>query len=75
MNHPKKIASERIAICKKLSEIAGEKGITHQMIADNVGIKRESVSRIFSGRFSVGIDLLIAIGKAVGCEVKIIEKK
>lgn len=74
MKKDKVITSARVIICKQLAEIARANNITHQQVADNIGIKRESVTRIFSGRFSVGIDLLLAIAREVDANILLEDK-
>ena len=49
-----------------LKEIAEEKGITQQEIADKTGYKQQNISRIFSLKYSPRLDVFLNIAKAVG---------
>lgn len=49
-----------------LKEIAEEKGITQQEIADKTGYKQQNVSRIFSLKYSPRLDVFLNIAQAVG---------
>ncbi len=48
-----------------LKEIAEEKGITHQQIADETGLIRSNVSRFFSLKYRPGLDVFLQISKAI----------
>jgi DNA-binding phage protein len=49
-----------------LSQIAAEKGITHQAIADELGMKRSNVSRFFAGNQCPTMRTFVAVARAVG---------
>jgi transcriptional regulator with XRE-family HTH domain len=49
-----------------LKNIAAEKGITREQIAEVTGMKSSSISRIFSLRYRVTLANFIAIARAVG---------
>lgn len=49
-----------------LREVALNKGITHQDIADNTGLQRSNVSRIFSLRYCPGLDIALKLAGALG---------
>jgi len=49
-----------------LKNIAAEKGITREQIAEKTGMKASSISRIFSLRYRVTLANFIAIAQAVG---------
>jgi transcriptional regulator with XRE-family HTH domain len=48
-----------------LSRIAEEKGITHQAIADELGMQRSNVSRFFAGNQCPTLRTFCAIARAV----------
>ena len=49
-----------------LKQIASEKGITQEQIAEATGYQRQNVNRVFSLRYSPRLDVFINIAKAVG---------
>lgn len=49
-----------------LREIAADKGITHQDIADTTGLQRPNVTRFFSMTMCPTMDTFLAIAKAIG---------
>jgi len=59
------VIQQRQAICKQLSALAQEKGFTQEKLAQLTGLKQESISRIFGGRFSPRLDLLLQIANAM----------
>lgn len=56
---------ERHKLCKKFQELATSKGITQDELAAKTGLKRNNISRIFSGKYSTSIDHLILIASAL----------
>jgi len=58
--------AERRRLCGFLQDEAKRKGITHEQIAAHTGLQRSSVSRALAGRFPLSVDLLIAMGSAIG---------
>ena len=59
----------RRRIGRRIAQLRNEQGITQEMLADMTGIRRPHISRIEMGRYSVGLDTLEAIAKALGCTV------
>lgn len=57
---------ERRRLCSFLQDEAKRKGITHDQIAQHTGLHRSSVTRALAGRFPLSVDLLIAMGSAIG---------
>lgn len=53
-------------VLRMLADIADQKGITHQMIADKTGIHRSNVTRMLSCRFIPRFDLVVKIADAIG---------
>lgn len=49
-----------------LKEIAKEKGIFQQEIAEKTGMKQQTISRIFSLKFSPSLKNFLAIAQAIG---------
>lgn len=48
-----------------LKNIAEEKGITQQQIADETGLHQSSVARFFQAKFKPGLDVFLEIAKSV----------
>jgi len=48
-----------------LKNIAEDKGITQQQIADKTGLHRSSIARFFQAKFKPGLDVFLEIAKAV----------
>ena len=48
-----------------LSQMAAEKGLTHQAIADALGMKRSNVSRFFAGNQCPTLRTFVAVARAV----------
>lgn len=49
-----------------LKDIAEQKGITHQEIADKTGLIRSNVSRFFGLRYTPSLDMFLEVAKAIG---------
>lgn len=54
------------ALVLLLKEIAAEKGITQEQIAELTELKQSNVSRVFSLKYSPNLKTFIAIAQAVG---------
>jgi DNA-binding phage protein len=52
-----------------LKEIALQKGITHQDIADATGLLRSNVTRIFAARYCPSLDMVVKVAAAVGVNI------
>ena len=59
----------RRRIGQRIAELRRERGMTQDMLAELTGIRRPHISRIEMGKYSVGLDTLEAIAKALGCRV------
>lgn len=49
-----------------LKEVAEQKGITHQSIADKTGLIRSNVSRFFGLSYTPSLSMFLLIAKAIG---------
>lgn len=49
-----------------LKEIASDKKITHEMIAERTGMVRDHVTRFFSAKHKPNLDMFLTIAKAIG---------
>lgn len=63
----------RRRIGQRIAQLRKEQGITQEMLAEMTGIRRPHISRIEMGRYSVGLDTLDVIAKALGCEVDFVK--
>ena len=63
---------ERLRIGQRIADLRKQRGITQQTLADLTGMQRNHISRIESGKYSVGFDTLPAIAEALGCTIDII---
>lgn len=59
------IIQDRRRIMRKLSDIAIEKGITIEMIAEQTGFMRNNVSRMFAGKYPPSLDNFLMLCEAV----------
>jgi len=69
-----KYKSVRKSLLKSLAELAKEKNITQQEIADKTGFARNNVSRMLKGRYPPTLDNFIRLAEAVGYDVAVINK-
>jgi transcriptional regulator with XRE-family HTH domain len=69
-----KFIKQRVAICNRLAELAQERKLTHQDIADKTGFDRSNVGRMLSGKYSPGLDNLIRLSEVIGYDVAIIKQ-
>ena len=65
--------NERKRIGSRIAELRAAVGMTQTELAERAGIERCHIVRIEQGRYSVGIDILSAIGNALGQRVDFIE--
>ena len=63
---------ERQRIGQRIGALRYQKGITQQALADMTGLQRNHISRIESGKYSVGFDTLQSIAEALGGTIDII---
>lgn len=66
MNHRQRIG-------QRIREIRGALGMTQQELAERTGIQRCHIARIEAGRYSVGLDTLAKIARALGKTIDFIE--
>ena len=63
---------ERLRIGQRIADLRKQRGMTQQDLADITGNQRNHISRIESGKYSVGFDTLQAIAEALGGTIDII---
>ena len=66
-------SEKRKRIGGEIAELRIKQGLTQEQLAEKLGIKQQSVSRIELGLFSVGFDMLQRIADALNSDIKIIE--
>ena len=65
----------RMRIGERIRQLRSERGISQVELAEKAGLIQPHIVRIEQGRYSVGLDTLQAIAKALGCTVDIIAVK
>ena len=63
---------ERQRIGQRIADLRKQKGMTQQDLANLTGNQCNHISRIESGKYSVGFDTLQAIAEALGGTIDII---
>lgn len=56
----------------RIAYLRKRRKMTQQELADEIGIKREHVSRIEAGKYSVGLDIICKVAKALHMELEFI---
>lgn len=57
---------ERLRIGQRIAALRKEQGMTQVQLGEKCGILGNHITRIEKGRYSVGLDTLAAIAKALG---------
>jgi len=70
-----KYKEARVMLCRYLHNLAQEKGITQQEIAEKTGFTRNNVNRMLSGRYSPSLDNFIRLAEAIDSYFFIIDKE
>lgn len=63
---------QRQRIGQRIADLRKQRGITQQTLADLTEMQRNHISRIESGKYSVGFDTLQVIAEALGGTIDII---
>ena len=66
---------ERQRIGQRIADLRKAKGMTQQDLADVTGNQRNHISRIESGKYSVGFDTLQTIAEALDADIRIVPRK
>ena len=64
----------RKRIGERIRQLRAERGISQVELAEMTGLIQPHIVRIEQGRYSVGLDTLQAIAKALGCTVDMVEQ-
>lgn len=60
---------------ERIRQLRKQQGVSQVELAEKAGLIQPHIVRIEQGRYSVGLDTLQAIAKALGCTVDIIAVK
>lgn len=63
---------ERQRIGQRIADLRKQHGLTQQDLANKTGMQRNHISRIESGKYSVGFDTLQLIAEQFGMKVDIV---
>lgn len=63
--------NERIEFLEQLAKLSHQEGITQKQIAEKTGYIQSNISRIFSGKFSPSLDIVLNITKAIGYKLSL----
>ena len=66
---------QRQRIGTDISELRKQRGMTQQQVADIAQMQRNHISRIESGKYSVGFDTLQTIAEALDADIRIVPRK
>jgi transcriptional regulator with XRE-family HTH domain len=70
-----KYKEARKMLCNYLHDLAKEKGITQEQIANKTGFTRNNVNRMLSGRYSPTLDNFIRLAEAIDTYFFVIDKE
>lgn len=65
----------RESIGKQIAAIRKKKGLSLRQLAELTGLNHSNIGKIELGKYSVGVDTLVKICDALGCELRITEKE
>ena len=63
---------ERIRIGERIRELREETGLTQDQLAEKTGLLKQNISRIESGKYGTGQDILSKIATALGKRLDIV---
>ena len=70
METSEEIKQERLKLVTQLKELAKEKGLTQEQLAERTGLIQSNINRIFSGKYSPSLDLLLLIAQAMNVKLQ-----
>ena len=83
-NHPtykiehmtkEEINNERKRIGERITQLRKEEGLTQADLAERTGITQANISRIEQGYYSIRLDILTRIARALNCEIHLLSRK
>lgn len=66
--------NERKRIGARIAALRKARGMTQAQLAESCGMKKPNITRIETGRYSTGLDILAKIAKALDCTLDFIEQ-
>lgn len=63
---------DRIYYGQHIAYLRKQRGMTQQQLADAVGVSREHIARIEAGKYSVGLDILVKVAKAMDMKLEFV---
>ena len=66
---------ERLRIGSRIKELRHKRGVSSYRLAEMTGLQRQNISRIESGKYSTGVDILSKIAAALGCNLDFVENE
>ena len=63
---------ERLRIGARIKELRERKGLTQTQLAEKTGYSQSNIWRIENGKYSVGLDILAVIARALDAMVELI---
>lgn len=66
--------TDRIRIGARIAALRKARGMTQAQLAEACGMKKPNITRIETGRYSTGLDILAKIAKALDCTIDFIEQ-
>lgn len=75
MDNETTINAERKRIGERIAYLRKELDMTQTDLAERTGITQANISRIEKGYYSIRLDLLTRIAKALNCEIHLLSRK
>jgi transcriptional regulator with XRE-family HTH domain len=61
--------NDRERIGSRIIQLRNERGISQVQLAEKTGLRQQNISRIESGKYSTGLDILAKIAEALNCRI------
>lgn len=71
VNDKDKYVEKRRILLQSLADIAKQRNITHDAIAERTGFIRNNVSRMFAGKYPPSLDNFLMLCDAAGVSIKL----
>jgi transcriptional regulator with XRE-family HTH domain len=69
------IIEARIILCKQLAEIAMANNLTQEEVSKKSGLTRNTINRLFQGKFAPTLDTYLRVCRAVDANIFIEDKR
>ena len=67
----KETNATREEVAQQLREVRKSQGMTQESLADRVGTKKSSISRLESGRYNPSLDFLVKVAGGLGKQIQV----